>query len=46
MKSLTELSPCEWHRAELVKGLSMKKLGLVLIAVMWSLGAQAKVAMT
>src|ERR1044071_3477693 len=46
MKSLTELSPCGWCRAESVKGLSMKKLGLVLIAAMWSLAAQAKVAMT
>lgn len=46
MKSLTKLSPCGWRRAESVKGLSMKKLGLVLIAAMWSLAAQAKVAMT
>jgi len=46
MKSLTELGPCMWSRAESVKGLSMKKLGLVLIAAMWSLTAQAKVAMT
>lgn len=46
MKSLTKLSAPTWHRAESVKGLSMKKLGLVLIAAMWSLAAQAKVAMT
>lgn len=46
MKSLTELSLCQWRLAESVKGLSMKKLGLVLIAAMWSLAAQAKVAMT
>jgi len=46
MKSLTELGPCMWSRAESVKGLSMKRLGLVLIAAMWSLAAQAKVAMT
>lgn len=46
MKSLTELSLRTWHRAGSVKGLSMKKLGLVLIAALLSVAAHAKVAMT
>lgn len=46
MKSLTKLSLGAWSGADSVKGLSMKKLGLVLIAAMWSVAVHAKVAMT